>query len=57
MTYSWAKIIAAGGATLAATYNNLTGKSTGLNDFTAAINTKFPPGPKYNLATDNPFPL
>jgi hypothetical protein len=24
---------------------------------TTAINTKFPPGPKYNLATDNPFPL
>ena len=54
---SWAKIIGAGGATLAATYKNLTGKSTGWNDFTAAINTKFPPGPKYNLNTDNPFPL
>lgn len=57
LNYSWAKTIGAGGATLAATYQNLTGKSTGWNDFTAAINTKFPPGPKYNLATDNPFPL
>ena len=57
LNYSWAKIIGAGGATLAATYKNLTGKSTGWNDFTAAINAKFPPGPKYNLATDNPFPL
>jgi len=57
LNYSWAKIIEAGGATLAATYKNLTGKPTGWNDFTATINTKFPPGPKYNLTTDNPFPL
>jgi hypothetical protein len=57
LNYDWAKIIGAGGATLAATYKNLTGKSTSWNDFTTAINTKFPPGPKYNLATDNPFPL
>jgi hypothetical protein len=57
LNYSWAKIIGAGGATLAATYKNLTNKATGWDDFTAAINTKFPPGRKYNLATDNPFPL
>ena len=57
LNYSWAKIIGACGATLAETYKNLIGKSTGWNDFTAAINTKFPPGPKYTLTTDNPFPL
>ncbi len=57
LNYSWAKIIGAGAGTLAATYKNLTGNATGWNDFTAALNTKFPPGKKYNLTTDNPFPL
>jgi hypothetical protein len=57
LNYSWAKIIGAGAATLSATYRNLTQKPTGWTDFTAVIDTKFPPGPKYDLATDNPFPL
>jgi hypothetical protein len=55
--HSWADIIAAGSGTLAATYKNLTGKSTAWTDFQTLINAHFPVGKKYTLGTDNPFPL
>ena len=57
LNYTWPQIIAAGGDTLGATYANLTGNDTGWDDFTAQINTQFPPGQQYNTGTDNPFPF
>jgi len=42
---------------LSDTYKNLTGKSTGWQDFQATITSHFPPGRQYRLKTDNPFPL
>lgn len=44
-------------ATLAGTYNNLTGKNTAWPDSEAVINANFPVGQQYNLDTDNPFPV
>jgi hypothetical protein len=55
--YSWDKIIAAGGATLAATYKNLTGRNDGWTAFKALIDKTYPPGKPSGLKTDNPFPL
>lgn len=57
LNYTWDKVVAAGTATLAGTYKKLTGKSTGWQDFEAAINAHFPVGQQYDLKTDNPFPL
>ena len=57
LNYSWEEIVAAGTATLAGTYKNLTGKDTAWQDFEAVINANFPVGRQYNLDTDNPFPL
>ncbi len=57
LKHTWTEIVGKGGATLGATYQNLTGKSTGWKDFAAAINAKFPPGPTHNPGTDNPFPV
>ncbi len=57
LNHSWADIVAAGDATLAVTYANLTGKATAWQDFEALINAQFPPGKPYNLGTDNPFPV
>jgi|SRR5437762_4705243 len=54
---SWRDIVAAGGATLAETYKNLTSKATGWQDFMSVINAHFPAGHQYNLSTDNPFPV
>jgi hypothetical protein len=55
--YSWTEIVAGGGHTLSATYLHLTGRRTGWEDFQAFIDAHFPPGKKYRLKTDNPFPL
>ncbi len=57
LKHNWTEIVAASGATLAATYKNLTGKSTGWKDFETLINKEFPAGQQYNLNTDNPFPI
>ena len=57
LNYSWEQIVAAGTATLAGTYKNLSGKDTAWQDFEAVINANFPVGQQYNLDTDNPFPL
>ena len=56
LNYSWQQIVAAGTATLAGTYKNLTGKNTAWADFEAVVNAHFPVGQQYNLDTDNPFP-
>jgi len=57
LNHSWADIVRSGGATLAETYKQLTGKTTGWTDFTTFINAHFPPGKSYRLNTDNPFPM
>lgn len=57
LNYSWADIVAAGGATLAGTYRSLTGHSTGWDDFSSFMDTQFPRGRQYRLKTDNPFPI
>jgi hypothetical protein len=57
LSHTWSDIVAAGAGTLGGTYKNLTGNSTGWQDFEAAINSHFPPGRQYRLKTDNPFPL
>jgi hypothetical protein len=57
LNYSWAEIVAGGGATLAGTYKSLTGKSTGWSNFATFLDAHFPVGKKYRLRTDNPFPL
>lgn len=57
LNYSWTDIVKAGAHTLAGTYKNLTGKSSGWTDFEATINAHFPAGRSYQLGTDNPFPL
>jgi len=57
LNHTWSDIVAAGAGTLSDTYKNLTGKSTGWQDFQATITSHFPPGRQYRLKTDNPFPL
>lgn len=55
LNHSWNEIVSSGGATLAGTYNKLTGKTTAWPDFMSAINARFPVGKRYRLKTDNPF--
>jgi hypothetical protein len=57
LKHTWEDIVAGGGATLADTYNSLTGKDTAWQDFSEFMDAKFPPGKRYNLKTDNPFPV
>lgn len=51
------EIIAKGGATLAETYQNLTGSTDGWAAFSQLMNTYFPFGVGYAPQTDNLFPL
>jgi len=52
------QIVQGGGATLAATYQNLTGQNDGFQRFSDLLAANFPPGAgPYGLANDNPFPL
>jgi hypothetical protein len=55
--FTWAEIVAAGGPTLAATYQNLTGRTDALAQFTGLLNRHFPAGTPCGLTNDNPFPL
>jgi hypothetical protein len=55
--YSWKQIVQAGGATLAETYKNLTGRDNGLQRFEELIQRRFPQVPTADLFQDNPFPL
>ena len=57
LNHPWANIVAAGAGTLAGTYQNLTGRATAWQDFSAVIEAHWPPGRTYNLKTDNPFPV
>jgi len=51
----WDKICQAAGATLADTYQQLTGKNTAYQDFRAAIDQMFPVGQPSGVTVDNPF--
>ena len=55
--YSWQQIIAAGGSTLAQTYQNLTGQTDGYMLFMALMDRTYPRGTLSGLTTDNPFPM
>lgn len=57
LNHSIPDIIAAGGDSLAQTYQNLTGKSDATAAFSQLINKYFRPGSTPQLATENPFPL
>ena len=57
--YSWAQIVAAGGATLADTYAALTGDpaSGAFHDLTELLSLHLPPGDAFRVPRDNFFPL
>ncbi len=57
LNFSWANIVAAGGATLAQTYKGLTNKDSAWSDFSTFMEANFPSGRSYSLQTDNPFPV
>lgn len=54
--YSYMAITQSGGASLAATYQGLTGKTTAWQDFLADVNGVWPTGKPSGVATDNPWP-
>jgi len=53
--FDWGKITQAAAATLADTYQQLTGKSAAYQDFRNAIDEMFPLGKASGVTTDNPF--
>jgi hypothetical protein len=56
--FSLGQIVQGGGATLADTYQNLTGRTDGFQVFSDLLAANFPPGSgPYGLTNDNPFPL
>src|ERR1035437_8507363 len=55
--YSLNQIVQAGGATLGATYQKLTGRQDGYARFSNLIAEHYPPGSTGGLTNDNPFPL
>ena len=50
-------IINAGAAALGGVYTNLTGRNDGWPSFINLVNAHYPPGPTYNPAGDNIFPV
>jgi hypothetical protein len=55
--FSIVDIINAGADNLGSVYRNLTGKSDGWQSFINLVNLHYPPGPTYNPAGDNIFPV
>ena len=55
--YGLGQIVPAGGATLGATYQKLTGRQDGYARFSNLIAEHYPPGSSGDLTNDNPFPL
>lgn len=51
------QIVCAGGATLAETFNRLTGGTNGFDQFNNLLSLRYPPGIPSGLTTDNPFPI
>jgi hypothetical protein len=54
---SLARIVQAGGTTLQAAYQHLTGSADAFGPFAALLQRHFPAGPHVDLPGDNPFPL
>jgi hypothetical protein len=54
---NWSDIIQKGGATLAQTYSNLTGRSDAFSSFATLLQARFPQGTPSGLQNDNPFPM
>jgi hypothetical protein len=57
LNHSIPDIIAAGGNSLAQTYQNLTGKNDAVAAFSQLIDKYFKPGSTPQVTTENPFPL
>ena len=57
LTYGWDAVVQAAAPTLAQTYQNLTGKNDGFDQFSALLQANFPLGSPSGLTSDNPFPL
>jgi hypothetical protein len=57
LDFTWQEIVAAGGATLEASYQGLTQQPDGWTPFANLLSAFFPPGQPSGLATDEPFPL
>jgi hypothetical protein len=55
--FSIIDIINAGADTLGGVYTNLTGRNDGWQSFINLLNGHYPPGPTYNPAGDNIFPV
>jgi hypothetical protein len=55
--FSLPAIVQAGGATLAETYQRLTGRTDAFQPFADLLQRHFPVGSRSGLANDNPFPL
>src|SRR5713226_1821697 len=57
LRFSWNEIVQAGGSTLGQTYQKLTGRTDGFQQFSSLLQAFYPAGTPSGLATDNPFPL
>ena len=55
--FTWNQICQADGATLAATYTKLTGRTDALPRFEALLSARYPAGKPSGLTVDNPYPL
>ena len=55
--FTWNQICQADGATLAATYTKLTGRTDALARFESLLSARYPAGTPSGLTTDNPYPL
>jgi hypothetical protein len=53
--FAWPQIAQAGAATLAGTYQKLSGKATAWTEFIAAVNARWPIGAPSGVTTDNPW--
>jgi|SRR5438552_4874366 len=57
LNFTWQQIVGAAAPTLAQTFNKLTGKNDGFQQFSSLLDSHFPKGGTSGLVTDNPFPL
>jgi hypothetical protein len=55
--FPWIRIVRAGGATLAQTYQALTGRTDAFPPFAALLQSRFPSGRPSGVTNDNPFPI
>jgi hypothetical protein len=57
LQFSWSDIVRSGGATLAETYQRLTGQTDAFGPFSDLIAKHYPPGQPSGVVSDNVFPL